>query len=372
MLHVDCDFYEPVVLTLETWYPKLSPGGFVQIDDYDAFSGCRQATDEFLADHPETRLETWGGLGEPSISRARPFVTWPGYKPGPVPIDLSQCDSRYFCTTGIPPRDRQARCCIHGPPALSAGSGSPWRASPLFDTELERRRLQRADPNAITERPPAPQIYFISNHINKKVIECLPYILALVVILWSMRDVKSIHFKHVDSTHHALNGAFVYDLVRTGNLAHPVAFGKQFYSRFPGITIPYHPPLFPFVEALFYSVFGVTFFAARLSVATAAGVVAFLMFRLVKSTHQSDSLAFAATISFMAPPISQYSAADVMLEFPALAFTLGALYCLRDLDKGYPWSRAYPFALLTAAAVWTKQHAVFLGLVPFIIILLQR
>ena len=63
MLHVDCDFYEPVVLTLETWYPKLSPGGFVQIDDYDAFSGCRQATDEFLAAHFETRLETWGGLG---------------------------------------------------------------------------------------------------------------------------------------------------------------------------------------------------------------------------------------------------------------------------------------------------------------------
>jgi hypothetical protein len=207
--------------------------------------------------------------------------------------------------------------------------------------------------------------------MNTKILKMGPYLLALVVMLFSMRDVKTIHFKHIDSTHHALNGAFVYDLVRTGNLAHPVAFAKQYYSRFPGITIPYHPPLFPFVEALFYSVFGVTFFAARLSVATAAGIVAFLMFRLVKSTHQSDSLAFAATISFMALPISQYSAADVMLEFPALAFTLGALYCLRDLDKGYPWSRAYPFALLSAAAVWTKQHAVFLGLVPFIIILLH-
>ena len=60
MLHVDCDFYEPVLLTLETWYPKLSPGGFVQIDDYEAFSGCRKATDEFLAVHSETHLETWG------------------------------------------------------------------------------------------------------------------------------------------------------------------------------------------------------------------------------------------------------------------------------------------------------------------------
>ena len=84
------------------------------------------------------------------------------------------------------------------------------------------------------------------------------------------------------------------------------------------------------------------------------------MFRLVKSTHQSDSLAFAATISSMALPISQFLAADVMLEFPALAFMLGALYCLCDLDKAYPWSRAYPFALLTAAAVWTSNTQ-FLG-----------
>jgi len=63
LLHVDCDFYEPVLLTLETWYPKLSPGGFIQIDDYEPFPGCRKATDKFLAAHPETRLETWGTSG---------------------------------------------------------------------------------------------------------------------------------------------------------------------------------------------------------------------------------------------------------------------------------------------------------------------
>ena len=63
MLHVDCDFYEPVLLTLETWYPKLSPGGFVQIDDYDSFSGCRKGTDKFLAAHPEVTIETWGSGG---------------------------------------------------------------------------------------------------------------------------------------------------------------------------------------------------------------------------------------------------------------------------------------------------------------------
>ncbi len=200
----------------------------------------------------------------------------------------------------------------------------------------------------------------------------VPYILALIVVIWSMRNAHHMHFKHVDSTHHALNGAFVYDLVRTGNFTHPVAYAKEFYSRFPGITIPYHPPLFPFLEAIFYSVFGVSFFTARLSIAVAAGICTFLMFRLVQSTHRSDWLAFVATLTFMALPASVLSASDVLLEFPALAFTLGALFCVRDLNQGYPWSRAYPFALISAAAVWTKQHAVFLGLVPFILILLER
>ncbi len=208
--------------------------------------------------------------------------------------------------------------------------------------------------------------------MDKYVTPTTPYLLALVVVIWSLRDVNRVHFKHVDSTHHALNGAFVYDMVRTGSFTHPVAYAKEYYSRFPAITIPYHPPLFPFIEALFYSAFGVSFFAARLSVATAAGVCTFLMFRLIKSTHQSESLAFATTVTFMVMQASLISASDVMLEFPALAFALGALFCLRDLEKGYPWSRAYPFALLAASAVWTKQHTVFLGLVPFVLVLLQR
>ena len=49
LLHVDCDFYEPVKLTLETFYPHVVKGGFVIFNDYGSFQGCRTATDEFLA-----------------------------------------------------------------------------------------------------------------------------------------------------------------------------------------------------------------------------------------------------------------------------------------------------------------------------------
>lgn len=48
LLHVDCDFYEPVKLTLEKFYPRLSPGGFVVLNDYGIYKGARTATDEFF------------------------------------------------------------------------------------------------------------------------------------------------------------------------------------------------------------------------------------------------------------------------------------------------------------------------------------
>lgn len=49
LLHVDCDFYEPVRLTLEKFFPSLSPGGFVVLNDYGAYKGAHDATNEFLA-----------------------------------------------------------------------------------------------------------------------------------------------------------------------------------------------------------------------------------------------------------------------------------------------------------------------------------
>jgi O-methyltransferase len=49
ILHADGDWYESVKLTLETFEPKVSPGGFVVIDDYGAWEGARKATHSYRA-----------------------------------------------------------------------------------------------------------------------------------------------------------------------------------------------------------------------------------------------------------------------------------------------------------------------------------
>ncbi|MDQ4067945.1 MAG: TylF/MycF family methyltransferase [Actinomycetota bacterium] len=56
LLRVDGDLYESTMDALRPLYPKVSPGGFVVIDDYGCVPACRQAVDEFRAEN---------GIGEP-------------------------------------------------------------------------------------------------------------------------------------------------------------------------------------------------------------------------------------------------------------------------------------------------------------------
>ncbi len=46
--HIDCDWYDPVKLCLQRIGPRLAPGAYVVLDDYENYGGCRRATDEFL------------------------------------------------------------------------------------------------------------------------------------------------------------------------------------------------------------------------------------------------------------------------------------------------------------------------------------
>ena len=192
----------------------------------------------------------------------------------------------------------------------------------------------------------------------------VPYALAILFAALALRGVGANNLVDTDAARHAMNGAFVHDLLRSGRIAHPIEYGKEYYGRLPALSMPYHPPMFPAVEALFYFLFGVNLLAARLAVAAAVGASAVLFYRLIQATHGSDLLAACATVTLLSLWHSQQVATDVMLEYPAMAFSLAALYCLRGIDRGYPLIRALMFAALGAAAVWTKQFSIFLLAVP--------
>ena len=57
LAHIDVDWYEPVKTCLKRIFPRLSAFGALVIDDYQDWSGCRAAVDEFFDRVPSDSYE---------------------------------------------------------------------------------------------------------------------------------------------------------------------------------------------------------------------------------------------------------------------------------------------------------------------------
>lgn len=88
LLHVDCDFYDPVKLTLETFWPRLAAGAYVVINDYGSYEGCRVAVDEFLGGLDEDVVPAPLDLHVVFFQKPQPGGRWPAMPPIPKPREL--------------------------------------------------------------------------------------------------------------------------------------------------------------------------------------------------------------------------------------------------------------------------------------------
>ena len=68
LLHLDMDIYEPTIFALENLWDRVSNGGIVVIDDYNAVSGATRAVDEFISNR-----------GIASKIEKSPFYTIPSF-----------------------------------------------------------------------------------------------------------------------------------------------------------------------------------------------------------------------------------------------------------------------------------------------------
>ncbi|HYO43951.1 MAG TPA: TylF/MycF/NovP-related O-methyltransferase [Candidatus Limnocylindrales bacterium] len=60
--HLDGDWYASTMTCLTRLAPRLVPGGRIVLDDYDTWSGCRNAVHEYFAGRPGFRFERRGRL----------------------------------------------------------------------------------------------------------------------------------------------------------------------------------------------------------------------------------------------------------------------------------------------------------------------
>ena len=74
LVHFDCDLYAPTKSALNALWPRVSRGGIVIFDEYGIhdWPGETAAVDEFLADKPELRLQTFDWTNAPAAWLVKP------------------------------------------------------------------------------------------------------------------------------------------------------------------------------------------------------------------------------------------------------------------------------------------------------------
>lgn len=157
-----------------------------------------------------------------------------------------------------------------------------------------------------------------------------------------------------DAARHANTGLFVAELLRDMP-RDPMAFSLAYYARSPVIVPLMYPPAFHLLEGLAFLVLPPSPWVAKgLVLGFAAMAAAYAM--AWGRRWLAPQAGWAGLLLLLMPGVALY-ANGVLLNLPATALGLGALYHLRDgLETGR--QRAWiAFALLSAAAVLTYYPA---------------
>ncbi len=203
---------------------------------------------------------------------------------------------------------------------------------------------------------------------NNLVAHC---IVSLVAISIFLANISHSGLWHPDAPSHALNGVFYKDMIEEGGFLHPKSYAERYYVQYPSLTVGMYPPVFYTIEAVFFKVFGVSPLVARLAVLffTLLGVNVFL---LLCRLWFPLWLSVVGSIMYLLQPATLFGQRNVMLEMPALAMSLIALYCLYVGTEGDSSCALFLTPLFMALAFLTKQNTIFLLPIWFVWVMVRR
>lgn len=188
------------------------------------------------------------------------------------------------------------------------------------------------------------------------------YLLLLIfmTIILVGKGITKGDFWFPDAPRHAMNGVYIHDVMRDLPLANLWDYTIAYYARYPALSILIdYPPFFPIVESLFFSVFGISRFTARLTVLFFAVLAAIVWYKLIKLIYD-EKIAFYSTVLFITTPLIVLWSREVMLEMPTLALIILSVYFFYNFFELNKKKHIYYCALATAFSILTKQTAVFI------------
>lgn len=162
-----------------------------------------------------------------------------------------------------------------------------------------------------------------------------------------------------DAPRHALNGAFVRDLVADMPVQAPRQWAVDYYFRYPALTILFYPPLFPAAEAVVFAVLGVSPWSAQLTVTLFCLLAGLSAYGLARR-WMARGPALGAAILFLGLPEAALWGRQVMLELPACALLIAAVWAFVHYLGSRRPAALYAATGLFVLTLYTKQTALFM------------
>jgi hypothetical protein len=183
-------------------------------------------------------------------------------------------------------------------------------------------------------------------------------LLALAVALLFHTTPTAGDFWWSDAPRHAMDGVFYHDLAHDVPITHPKQWAMDYYLHYPAIVVLFYPPVFALVEAIFFTLCGISHITAQLTVSFFFLAAAYGAYFLTRQ-WVGEAAAFATALLFIGTPSMALWGRQVMLEIPTFASLIWSCYFFsRYLNTRRPRHLYLTIALLVVA-IYTKQTVVF-------------
>ncbi|MEX2214362.1 MAG: glycosyltransferase family 39 protein [Phycisphaeraceae bacterium] len=187
-------------------------------------------------------------------------------------------------------------------------------------------------------------------------------VLCLAAVLIAMIGVGASGPTWPDAPRYTNAAAMFYEWVHSGRFLSPFQFAYENYARYPGFSIPYHPPGVPVMMGTFFLVTGVSYTAARLFTALCmAGCCVLLAVLLRRVGCGRLASLMAAALFLTTPEVARWNR-DTMSEIPALLlFLIASLVFVSGYYANRPGRIWIAFALALVAIL---SRITIIGLLP--------
>jgi hypothetical protein len=182
-----------------------------------------------------------------------------------------------------------------------------------------------------------------------------------VLLVLSLRGITNPHIGYPDADRILMDGVFIRDFLGDLPLTHVYDYTIKYYAQYPALSIGYHPPFFPLVEAVFNAIFGINQWSSRLAVIFFAIIGVLGWYGLIARIFGNQT-AFWTTLLLVTTPFLVQWMWFTMTDIPVLSMAMLTSYVFYRYAETGESRFLYTTAVLFSLTVWTKQTAVFLAI----------